>query len=1177
MTAPNTTEKAFEQAIEDALLAAGYARRRSEDYDRALCLDPGAVLDFVYATQPREWEKYRKQHGEGAKQKLFHRIASEVKARGTLDVLRAGVKSNGCRFRLAYFRPNSGLNPDLEKLYQGNRLTVVRQLHYSEQNDRSLDLVVLLNGLPIFTAELKNPFSGQTAEDAVRQYRTDRHPREPLFAFGRCLAHFAVDPEFVFVSTHLQGRRTRFLPLNQGREGGAGNPPTWRGFSTAYLWEGIWARDSVLELVQHFLHVVDELDDKGRKTGRRLLIFPRYHQLDAVRRLVADARGKGVGQRYLVQHSAGSGKSNSIAWLAHRLAVLHDDGDRRVFDSVIVVTDRRVLDRQLQRTVRQFERTLGVVQPIDQTAQQLKEALEHGKDIIVTTLQKFPVIVDSVKALPGHRFAVVIDEAHSSQSGEATTKLKKVLETGNLAEAEAAEAQAEERAAEDNVEDRVVAAMKARRWPKNVSTFAFTATPKPRTLELFGVRQEDGSFAPFSLYSMRQAIEEGFILDVLENYTTCRSYWRLQKAVADDPKFERRKAQSVLRHFVELSDHAIGAKVAVIVEHFAEHVRHRIDGQAKAMVVTRSRLHAVRYRLAIDHYLCEKGYPFRTLVAFSGTVRDGGMDYTEPGMNGFPEAQTADTFRQSDYRLLVVASKFQTGFDEPLLHTMYVDKKLGGVGAVQTLSRLNRVIPGRKSETAVLDFANEAEAIREAFQPYYESTLLSESTDPDLLHDLERRLDDYALFSHQEVAAFAALYFGGPPATQDRLYRALAPVVGRFEQAAEDAQAEFRKTLNDYVRLYAFLSQVITFEDPELEQLHVFGRLLLRVLPMSRKKLPVEVQQAVNLPSYEVRQTGSSRIRLPRGTGVLEPQKPKEPWGPSADEREVLSRIIRELNERFGTAFREADLVFIEELETRLDAAPALEGSLRINSLDNVRLTFDNLANDVLQDMMDANFQLYQRVTDDADFGRFFLGLLFERFLERKRRTAGEDALPEGTATGTVSPGTAPAASRILPLDDARVARERFRALLPVYTLKAAAGYFGSGEDVEPEGWVEAAGTARVDERLFVAHAVGRSMEPRIHDGDLLVFRRGPAGTRQGMIVLAQYRGPADPETGGSFTVKCYSSEKAADGHGGWRHTRITLSPLNPEFDAIEVRPEDQDAFRVVAEFVGVLTAGTAG
>ncbi|MDI7268219.1 MAG: S24 family peptidase, partial [Myxococcota bacterium] len=533
--------------------------------------------------------------------------------------------------------------------------------------------------------------------------------------------------------------------------------------------------------------------------------------------------------------------------------------------------------------------------------------------------------------------------------------------------------------------------------------------------------------------------------------------------------------------------------------------------------------------------------------------------------------QTADTFRQSDYRLLVVANKFQTGFDEPLLHTMYVDKKLGGVGAVQTLSRLNRVIPGRKSETAVLDFANEAEAIRQAFQPYYESTLLSESTDPDLLHDLERRLDDDALFSREEVAAFAVLYFGEPPATQDKLYRALGPVVARFKQASEDVQVEFRKTLNDYVRLYAFLSQVITFEDPELEQLHVFGRLLLRVLPLARKKLPVEVQQAVNLPSYEVRQTSSGRIPLARGTGVLEPQKPKEPWGPSPDEREVLSRIIRELNERFGTTFKEEDVVFIEELETRLDAAPALEGSLRINSLDNVRLTFDNLANDVLQDMMDANFQLYQRVTDDADFGRFFLGLLFERFLDRKRKTAGEDALPEGTAAGATRPGAAPAGARIISLDDARVARERFKTMLPVYTLKAAAGYFGNGEEVEPEGWVEVTSVGRLDDHMFVAHAIGRSMEPKIHDGDLVVFRRDPAGTRQGKIVLAQYRGPADPETGGAFTVKRYSSEKAADDEDGWRHTRITLSPLNPEFEQIEVRPEDQDAFRVVAEFVGVL------
>jgi len=486
---------------------------------------------------------------------------------------------------------------------------------------------------------------------------------------------------------------------------------------------------------------------------------------------------------------------------------------------------------------------------------------------------------------------------------------------------------------------------------------------------------------------------------------------------------------------------------------------------------------------------------------------------------------------------------------------------------VQTLSRLNRVIPGKKLETLVLDFANEAEGIRKAFQPYYECTLLSESTDPDLLHDIERRLDDLGLFTEDQVGAFAALYFGDPPATQEKLYRALDPVVARFKAASEDDQIEFRKTLNDYVRLYAFLSQVITFEDPELEQLHAFGRLVLRVLPLTRKKLPVEVQQAVNIPSYEVRQTSSGRIPLERGNGVLDPQKPKEPGGSSADEREVLSKIIRELNERFGTTFKEEDVVFIEELETRLHGAPALEGSLRINSVDNVRLTFDNLANDVLQDMMDANFQLYQRVTDDADFGRFFLGLLFERFLDRKRETDGEDALPEGAVA---EPQTQPTA-RIIPFDDPRVAEERFKTLLPVFSLKAAAGYFGSGEAVEPEGWVEASGVGRLDDQMFVARAVGRSMEPKIHDGDLLVFRRDPAGTRQGKIVLAQYRGPADPDTGGAFTVKRYSSEKTADEDDGWRHTRITLSPLNPDYEPIELAPEDEEAFRVVAELVGNL------
>ena len=824
----------------DNVAPGGYRKHISEDYDKALCLIPEDVLNFIYATQPKEWDKFKKQHEGDARTPFLQRLASELRTRGTLHVLRKGIKANGCRFQLAYFVPSSGLNYELLNLYAANIFSEVRQLRYSEKNQNSLDLVLFLNGLPIFTAELKNPFTGQNVQNAIQQYRSKRDPREPLFAFGRCLAHFAVDPELVYMTSHLEGQNTRFLPFNLGRNGGAGNPPSWKGFATAYLWENIWARSSVLNLLQHFIQEIEEQDDKGRKTGKKSLIFPRYHQLDAVRRLVAAACEKGPGQRYLIQHSAGSGKSNSISWLAHQLSVLHDNQDRRVFDSIIVITDRRVLDKQLQQTVQQFEQTLGVVENIDKTSGQLKDALENGKTIIVTTLQKFPVIVDQIELLKGKRFAVIIDEAHSSQSGESTKSLKTVLTVGSLDDADIEESDEGE-----DLEDRIAEEMKKRGRLPNVSYFAFTATPKPKTLELFGTRRADGKYEAFSLYTMRQAIEEHFILDVLENYTTYKTYWSLLKKIETDPHYDRTKATLLLKSFVDRHEQTIAKKVAIMIEHFAGQVAHLIDGKAKAMIVTRSRLHAVRYKHAVDRFLKEHGYPYKALVAFSGTVRDGGIDFTESNMNGFPETQTAEIFKQDAYRILIVANKFQTGFDQPQLHTMYVDKKLGGVNAVQTLSRLNRTYPG-KNETMVLDFANEAEEIQQAFAPYYEKTLLSEGTDPNLLYDLQTKLAGFHFYSEDDVNRFAVMYFD-PKGTQDKLYAVLAPVVDRYEEASNEEKADFKGHLTDYVRLYAFLSQIITFVDTDLEKLYVFGRLLLRKLPASLERLPLEIQQNIDI------------------------------------------------------------------------------------------------------------------------------------------------------------------------------------------------------------------------------------------------------------------------------------------------------------------------------------------
>ena len=1007
------SERAFEDAIECGLLQygpdacpgtadsvrepspsygemppGGYRKRRPEEYDRTLCLLPRDAVDFALATQPKEWKKLEEHHGAGVREQFLKRLSLETERRGVLDMLRNGLKDSGCKFRLAYFRPASGLNEETRRMHASNVFTVVRQVRYSERNDNSIDLVLFLNGLPIFTAELKNPLTGQDVEDAIRQYKTDRDPREPLLAYGRCLAHFAIDPDLVYVTTRLAGAETRFLPFNQGRFGGAGNPPvppTRRGYATAYLWEETWARDSLLDLVRQFIQEVEEDDETGRKTGRRFLVFPRYQQLDCVRRLVSDARSTGAGQRYLIEHSAGSGKSYTIAWLAHQLATLHDHTEKRVFDSIVVVTDRRVLDRQLQANMRQFEQTLGVVENIDTTSRKLKEALESGKQIIVTTLQKFPVIVDEIGELPGKHFALIIDEAHSSQSGESSKSLKSVLASSSLEEAETEEAAA--LTPEEELENTILGQMRARGRLPNLSTFAFTATPKSKTLELFGTRQADGKFAPFHLYSMRQAIEEGFILDVLANYATYRAYWRLLKKIEDDPRYDKSKAEYLLKSFVELHPHAIAEKLRIMVEHFAAQVQGEIGGRAKAMIVTRSRLHAVRYKLAIDKYLAERGYPFKTLIAFSGTVRDTGQSYTEPNMNGLPETQTAKAFERHDCRFLIVANKFQTGFDQPLLHTMYVDKKLGGVNAVQTLSRLNRTRTG-KTGTMVLDFANDAHEIQLAFEPYYDTTVLSEATDPNLLYEIQTRLAAFPVFTGSDIDAFARIYFD-PRMTQDQLYAALAPVIERFKPLSAAERRDLHGQLTDYIRLYAFLAQILTFADADLEKLYVFCRHLRRLLPADREELPRDVQQTIDMESYRIQQVGSGRIAVDRKPGVLNPIGTKTTHASGPTEIETLSRIIEELNERFGRSLGPEHRVTLGQMMDKLDDDGALDAAARVNTRENVRLAFDQKVEHVIQEIVDSNFELYKRITDDKSFGEVLKNLLFDQYL-RTHRNAEE-------------------------------------------------------------------------------------------------------------------------------------------------------------------------------------------
>ena len=1009
----DVSERALEEAIERALLRfgpdafpedgevleppptymdmppGGYLRQRARDYDRHLCLLPADVVDFMLATQPQQWKRLAQHHGrDDVRDRFLHRLAAEIGRRGTLDVLRNGIKDSGVKLRLAYFRPASGLNEETRRLHAANLFSVARQVRYSEKGDE-LDLVVFLNGLPIFTAELKNPLSGQDVRDAIEQYRTTRDPREPLLAYGRCLAHFAVDAELVYVTTRLDGPKTRFLPFNRGWNRGAGNPPvppTREGYATSYLWEETWARDSVLDLVRQF-------HPRGRGGGRQgaedggalshLSALP-----PAPLRAAARRRGE----------EAGAGAALLDPALGRKRQELHPRlaGAPAGHPAQHLRRPRVRLDRGHHRpahprppapaddaAVRAAARSGG---EHHKTSVQLKEALEAGKTIIVSTLQKYPVIAEQIGRLPGRRFAVIVDEAHSSQSGESTKPLKAVLSAGNLDQAEREDAAAE--AGEDEVDNLALAEAAKRGQAPNLSLFAFTATPKQKTLELFGRQREDGKFEPHDLYSMRQAIEEGFILDVLANYTTYKAYWRLLKRVEDDPRYDRRKAAALLKSFVELHPHSIGEKVRIVVEHFASQVSGEIGGKAKAMIVTRSRLHAVRYQRAMEKALAERGHPWKSLVAFSGTVEDGGHSYTEAGMNGLSEAQTARTFERPEYRFLIVAEKFQTGFDQPLLHTMYVDKKLSHVHAVQTLSRLNRTHP-EKEGTMVLDFANEAEEIRSAFADYYETTLLSEGTDPNLLYEIESRLAEYPVFTAADVDGFARLFFS--KAKQDRLYSALAPVVERFRELPEDERRDFRGELIDYVRRYAFLAQVLTFADSDLEKLYVFARHLRRLLTADRERLPVEVQQAIDMESYRLQQTGSGRIQLERGGGggVLVPVATKGPRNAEAEELETLSRIIADLNERFGSDLGPEHRVTLEQMIDRLDDDAALDAAARANTRENVRLTFDHKVERVIQEIVDSNFDLYKRITDDRPFGSALKDYLFDHYL-RSHRSAEE-------------------------------------------------------------------------------------------------------------------------------------------------------------------------------------------
>lgn len=1176
-------EAAFETVIEAHLLQDGYARIAPEGFDRDRAIFPETVLAFIRETQPREWEKLQALHGAKTGEQVLTDLCKWMDANGSLATLRHGFKCYGRTLRVAFFKAAHELNPELEGRYAANRLGLTRQLRFSPNSEKSLDVTLSLNGIPVVTLELKNPLTGQTVEDAVQQYRHDRDPREPIFEFKRRgLVHFAVDTESVRMSTRLAGNATQFLPFDKGCDGGAGNPadPAGRTYRTAYLWEEVLQRDSLLDVLARFIHlqIEEKRDDQGRKVKIETMIFPRYHQLAAVRLLVNAARSEGVGHNYLIEHSAGSGKSNTIGWLAHRLASLHDAANRRVFDSVIVVTDRVVLDQQLQDTIYQFEHKRGVVQRIDERSRQLAEALESAVPIIITTLQKFPFVsrqllkmaeergTQVTGTLPTRRCAVIIDEAHSSQGGETATDLKEVLGGEDLREA------ARKRAAEEGREDleELFRSMAKRGRQANLSFFAFTATPKHKTLAVFG---RDGE--PIHRYTMRQAIEEGFILDVLKNYTSYATYYKLIKSCEDDPNVERKKAARALARFLRLHPHNIAQKTEVMVEHFQAVTRHRIGGRAKAMVVTSSRLEAVRYKQSFDRYIQEKGYAIKTLVAFSGTVYDEKLPdtaYTEEKMNrGIREKELPEKFSTQEYQVLLVAEKYQTGFDQPLLHTMYVDKRLAGIQAVQTLSRLNRTHP-LKEDTFVLDFVNDRTEIREAFKVYYEGAEIGEQVDPARMYAVKGELDASGIYLDEEIERFCAVYFKPRQrqSAQDHqaMNAALDPAVSRFTvlQRDEEEGAElWRGKVEAFHNLYGFLSQIIPYQDSDLERLYVFLRHLAAKLPRRRGGPAYQFDDEVRLEYYRLQKISEGSISLEEGHARALDGPTEVGSGSARDEAVLLSQLIDIVNNRFGTDFNQADQLFFDQIVEAAVADEGLRQAAAVNPEEKFELVFRNLLQRLFVERMDQNEEIFIRYMNDAPFQKIVREWMASEAYRRLR--ADQDStkpMKSGSAT--------PAGLRRVEGRE----EERFVTCVPLVPIRAAASGFSDPQYIEDEAfeWVAVDARHRLRPGMFVAQVVGKSMEPTIPDGAYCLFVSPVVGTRQGKTVLVQLRDSIDPETGERYTVKRYESKKTQDDKS-WRHTRITLRPVNPDFPPIVLTPEDEGELQVVAELVEVL--GSAG
>jgi len=969
------TEYRFEEWIETYLNDHGYTSYPYTLYDKTLCLIPSLLTDFLKSSQPKNWKKLEDQYGTQTEEKVLHRISTEISKRGLISVLRDGVKDRGVYLELVYFQPKSGLNPEHENLYQENRFQLVRQLHYSTKNNNSLDMVLFLNGIPLLTMELKNQLTGQNYKNSEYQYKNDRDPKEPLFRFKRCLVHFCVDNNQVSMTTRLNWGNTKFFPYNKGIQ----NPSVEGDYRSEYLWNEVLTPDSFLDIIENFVVEVEEKDyfynERKKSIDTKIsnvLIFPRYHQLEVIRNLRRTVVKEGVGDNYLIQHTTGSGKSYSIGWLSHTLTSLYKDKSdtKRMFDTIIVITDRRVLDKQLQNTIKSLERTKGVVNPIDKTSKQLLEMLESGKDIIITTIQKFPYISEKISSLGERTFGVIIDEVHSSQTGETSKEMKKSLSKFHI--------QTDDEGGFD-YEDYIREEIRSRGKQPHISFFGFTGTPKEKTLELFGRKGTDGNYHPFHIYSMVQSISEGFTLDVLQNYTTYKRFFKLKQSGGEDIEVPTSEGKKELVRFVDSHELTIRMKVGVILEHFISMGSKGIEGRGRGMVVVRSRKDCVRYFKEINKQLKERGITYRSLVGFSGEVKLDKQSFTEKSLNRDigHEGDIPLGLKNPNYRLLIVANKFQTGFDEPLVQSMYVDKKLGGVQCVQTLSRLNRTTKG-KMETFVLDFVNEPEQVKESFQRYFTSTMLEGETDHNKIYDYQRTLDDYHLYTKEDINRFCEVFYDITKGDGE-LHPYLDKVVDNWKRIEEeDKREEFRSTLQSYIRLYGYVSQIIKFEDLELEKLFIFLKYLNKKLPKrERDKLPQDVLDSVELDSLRVQKMYESVPKLKETEGILNPKS--FDIGETMDEpMDLLSHLVQQINDFFGEQITDSDKISFNQMYKKVseddDVIKVMTGD---NSESNKEQFFRKKSEEYLLDIIQNNFDTYKKM-ENQQLKNFVFSTMYE-------------------------------------------------------------------------------------------------------------------------------------------------------------------------------------------------------